>query len=221
MLFPEIIRILDPEPHGAAVNMAIDEILLQRATAPILRVYRWASPAVSFGYFGKIAEVEPAWPGRELVRRWTGGGVVPHGEDFTYTLIVPREVAFARETPLSSYAAVHERIARLLAEHSRAEALLAGAAAPKVSNACFENPAQHDILIGSEKVAGAAQRRTQYGLLHQGSIQVNDLPEAFGERLARTMAGEVWERLLQGEEVEAAKDLAARKYGMDEWIRRY
>lgn len=221
MLFPEIIRILDPEPHGAALNMAIDEILLQRATVPLLRVYRWASAAVSFGYFGKIAEVEPAWPGRELVRRWTGGGVVPHGEDFTYTLIVPRDVAFAREAPLTSYAAIHERIARLLAEHSRAEALLAGAASPKISNACFENPAQHDILIGSEKVAGAAQRRTQHGLLHQGSVQVSDLPETFGERLARTLATRIQARQLLGEEVEAAAELAARKYGTTGWLRRY
>ncbi len=221
MLFPEITRVLDPEPHDAALNMAIDEALLLHATTPLLRVYRWASPSVSFGYFGKIGEVESAWPERELVRRWTGGGVVPHGEDFTYTLIVPRDVEFARETPLTSYAAIHERIARLLAEHFRAEALLAGAASPKISNACFENPAQHDVLIGTEKVAGAAQRRTQHGLLHQGSLQVKSLPEEFGEKMAGAVAGKVMVRDLSDTVIKSAAELAQRKYATEAWLRRW
>ncbi|RYD60949.1 MAG: hypothetical protein EOP84_36320 [Verrucomicrobiaceae bacterium] len=221
MLFPEITRVLDPLPHSAALNMAIDEVLLLHASAPLLRVYRWKSPAVSFGYFGKVAEIETAWPGRELVRRWTGGGVVPHGEDFTYTLIVPRDSAFARETPLTSYAAIHERIARLLAEQFRMNAELAPMAAQKVSNACFENPAQHDVLIGAEKVAGAAQRRTQNGLLHQGSLQVETLPQEFADTLSFAFAGKVTTRELTANEIESAAELAQRKYGTDAWLRRW
>ncbi|MHA3773961.1 lipoate--protein ligase family protein [Verrucomicrobiota bacterium sgz303538] len=203
------------------MNMAIDEVLLQHAKVPLLRVYQWAGHSVSFGYFGKVAEVETSWPGRELVRRWTGGGVVPHGEDFTYTLIVPRDVPFARETPLTSYAVIHEYIARLLAETLRERPQLAKAASQKISNACFENPAQHDVLIGSEKVAGAAQRRTLNGLLHQGSIQVKHLPEEFGERLARALAESVTSRELAESEVDLAGEIAARKYGSEAWLRRF
>ena len=54
MLFEEIIEIIDPEPHDAALNMAIDEALLQTASLPLLRVYRWSRPAVSVGYFGRF-----------------------------------------------------------------------------------------------------------------------------------------------------------------------
>ncbi|MBO0695264.1 MAG: hypothetical protein J2P56_04085, partial [Verrucomicrobia bacterium] len=43
--------------HSAAMNMAIDEALLAHATVPAIRFYRWKSPALSFGYFGRFADV--------------------------------------------------------------------------------------------------------------------------------------------------------------------
>ena len=49
MIFAALTEVLDPEPHNAALNMALDEVLLASCTAPLLRVYRWAQPAVSFG----------------------------------------------------------------------------------------------------------------------------------------------------------------------------
>ena len=48
---------------------------------------------------------------REMVRRWTGGGLVEHGDDLTYTLIVPRDADFFRHGALESYRLIHERIA--------------------------------------------------------------------------------------------------------------
>jgi len=47
----------DESPHSAAMNMAIDEALLEAAVVPTIRFYRWRSPALSFGYFGKF----PMW----------------------------------------------------------------------------------------------------------------------------------------------------------------
>ena len=44
-------------PHAAAMHMAIDEALLESATIPLIRFYRWRSPAVSFGYFGRFSDV--------------------------------------------------------------------------------------------------------------------------------------------------------------------
>ncbi|MCX7916244.1 MAG: hypothetical protein N3A53_08100, partial [Verrucomicrobiae bacterium] len=41
-------------PADGAWNMAADEMLLRQAVTharPVLRVYRWSRPAVSFGYF--------------------------------------------------------------------------------------------------------------------------------------------------------------------------
>src|SRR6187402_3922001 len=93
----------DPEPHEAALNMAIDEVLLRTVPGPLLRVYRWTRPAVSMGYFDRIIDAEALADGRDLVRRWTGGGLVEHGEDVTYTLIVPRQHPLCTQSAAESY----------------------------------------------------------------------------------------------------------------------
>ena len=66
---------------------------------PLLRVYRWERPAVSFGYFERWEPVREKYPEREAVRRWTGGGVVLHGEDFTYSMLIPRASPASRHPP--------------------------------------------------------------------------------------------------------------------------
>ena len=71
------------------MNMAIDEALLETAVVPSIRFYRWHSPALSFGYFGKFSDVAIYAAERDLVRRWTGGGIVFHGDDLTYSIVIP------------------------------------------------------------------------------------------------------------------------------------
>ena len=66
---------------AAAFNMALDEALLEnvsRLGKPVLRFYGWTEPAATFGYFQQFSEVERATPLRPLIRRPTGGGIVPH-----------------------------------------------------------------------------------------------------------------------------------------------
>src|SRR5258707_5016539 len=76
----------------AAFNMALDEALLEampRLNHPVLRFYGWTEPAASFGYFQKYSEVQQLTPLRPLLRRPTGGGIVPHVADWTYSLVWP------------------------------------------------------------------------------------------------------------------------------------
>ena len=219
MIFDELTEVLDPEPHAAALNMALDEVLLGRATGPVLRVYRWARAAVSFGYFGKVADVEVAWPGREMVRRWTGGGIVPHGADVTYTLLVPRGCAFFRIGAAESYRTIHEGIAALLAEQGQA-VCMAAAAGAKISDACFENPARYDLLGADGKIAGAAQRRTRTGLLHQGSVQSAALPADFGTQLGAAFARYIIHRPFTEIDLAEARELSTAKYATSAWLRR-
>ena len=227
MLFEKIVEIIDPHPHDAALNMAVDEALLQTASAPLLRVYRWSRPAISFGYFGSFAAAAQAWPGREMVRRWTGGGEVAHGEDVTYTLVVPQGTPFLEHSARDSYRLIHERIAGYLSRAGRAVGVAApssgkaSAASGKASAACFENPVAFDLLADGMKVAGAAQRRAQRGLLHQGSIRVPGMAPGFSEGLAGVFAPEVAARELSAGELETAQVLAAQKYATDAWLRRF
>src|SRR5438034_1545690 len=84
--------LLQSGPGPAAFNMALDEALLEampRLGKPVLRFYGWTQPAAAFGYFQKYAEAERATLLRPLVGRPTGGGIVPHEADWTYSLAFP------------------------------------------------------------------------------------------------------------------------------------
>jgi len=220
LIFESLDLIHDNEPHPAALNMAVDEILLHGLSRPLLRIYRWLRPSVSFGYFEKYELVEAAHPGLDPVRRWTGGGVVPHGNDLTYSLLVPAGSLFLQLSAADSYRAIHERIARAMSRAGFA-VTMTGANDEKISQACFENPTRHDILFQGRKIAGAAQRRTKFGLLHQGSIQNVDLPPTFRECLAAEFSGQIIGRGLEQAEVDAARALAGAKYATDAWTRKF
>ena len=184
VLFEQIIEVLDPEPHSGALNMALDEALLQRTVLPTLRIYGWRAPALSLGYFSRFADAQRAAAGREMVRRWTGGGLVEHGDDVTYTLIVPRGAAFLRHTPLESYRLIHGQIAQWLMAGGIAAHVAANSANEK-SGACFASHVRYDIVAGGAKLAGAAQRRTRWGLLHQGVAIAGHRASIRGQRRQR------------------------------------
>ncbi len=100
----------DDTAHSAAMNMAIDEALLEHAAVPSIRFYRWHSPALSFGYFGKFADVASYAGKRDLVRRWTGGGIVFHGDDLTYAIVIPASDAAFSESSMSIYEKIHRAL---------------------------------------------------------------------------------------------------------------
>lgn len=219
MRFERLVVYDDRSRAGAALNMAIDEALLENSDTPALRFYGWARPALSFGYFGKFADVSSEADTREIVRRWTGGGIVPHGDDLTYSLVTPASHSAFTQSPAAVYAALHSAIREALRSENL-EAELAAAAAPKISEACFANPVRDDLLIDGRKIAGAAQRRTRAGFLQQGSIQLASLSRAFHERFARALSPAIERREIPPAVHERAAELVRRKYGTDAWLRR-
>jgi lipoate-protein ligase A len=217
VLFEKLTFIHDTEPHSAALNMAFDEALLLTADRPMVRVYRWAEPAVSFGYFGKYAPIAASWPGRAYVRRMTGGGVVLHGEDITYSIVVPIAHPFAQCSARESYCAIHGALAQWLAVRGVA-ASLAHAPEGQGNGVCFDSPAEADVIAGGRKLAGAAQRRTREGLLYQGSVQ--GVPLAWRGDIARAFSEVFPLRDFTITERELAGRLALEKYGTPMWLER-
>jgi lipoyl(octanoyl) transferase len=209
----------DTTPRSAAMNMAIDEALLEQATSPSIRFYRWDHPALSFGYFGKFADVANYSTERDLVRRWTGGGIVFHGDDLTYSIVVPAASEFFSTSPRSIYAAIHSALCEALKTNGAAAALAPNNSS-KVSNACFANPVLADVMVNGRKVAGAAQRHGRSGLLQQGSIR----DVALGNGLANQFVTELSEvrnqRSLDKVLIERAREIAEQKYGATSWLQR-
>ena len=241
----EIVVVDDSAPHPAALNMALDEVLLAGLEdTALLRCYRWSRRAVSFGCFGQAAAVRADYPDAEWVRRWTGGGIVEHGRDFTYTLLVPRALPFAVLPAPECYRLIHGAVASALAAagwQQRVEAAPPtgvlqpvnlhpdGAGAAPFLRPCFDHPVPFDLLAAGRKIAGGAQRRTRRGLLHQGSIQgeifepglSEDRWRGLGESLAAVLALDIIRVPIRAAEFAAAQELAARKYGAESWTNRF
>lgn len=214
-------RLLLDGPQGRYRNMAVDEALLRLLTRPVLRLYRWTEPdALSLGYFEKAADV-PA--GRPFVRRYTGGGLVDHSTDLTYTLVLPKTHPLTTAGTGPSYEAIHRGVVDAL-QREGFDARLTPVNDPVEHHACFQKAVRFDVVDGAgRKLAGAAQRRTREGCLHQGSILV---PGPFDwDSLARRVTSAL-EDVLQaraeasaltpGEDSRAA-ELVHSRYTTAEW----
>jgi len=225
-LFAALDIYYDDDEHSAAMNMAIDEALLDSVAVPSIRFYRWQSPALSFGYFGKFADVAEYATERDLVRRWTGGGIVFHGEDLTYSIVIPVSDQIFAESSMSLYEKIHRTLVNALAETAQPAVVAAIAdRGARVSDACynehcFANPVRADVMLNGRKVAGAAQRRTRASLLHQGSIQNVDLANGLAERFAKELSNNCERRDLPNAVHYRAEEIAARKYATEDWLRK-
>jgi lipoyl(octanoyl) transferase len=207
---------LDTGKGESAWNMALDEALLHAVAnigRPILRFYGWNEPAATFGYFQKYADIA-AWTSlRPLIRRPTGGGLVPHDADWTYSVIIPPSHPLYELRAAESYLHLHRWVAGALCA-ANIPAELAPSASKEIPGQCFAGAEQHDILLNSRKIAGAAQRRAREGLLIQGSVQ--SLPATADRTLwQRQMLANpvIWSELeLHAEVRRNADDLAKAKY---------
>jgi lipoate-protein ligase A len=217
-------------PRTAAMNMAIDEALLKIVIAPSIRFYRWDHPALSFGYFGKFADVANHAGERDLVRRWTGGGIVFHGDDLTYSIIMPAIDAIYAESSVSIYAVIHNALRDALVANGQHAELAEGRDAalqrPRTAqravptNACFAHPVPADVMLNGRKIAGAAQRRTRRGLLQQGSIQEVELDLDFEKRFTHNLSPNWTAKEIDESIIERAKEIAERKYLTQAWLYR-
>jgi lipoate-protein ligase A len=215
----------DYTPRSAPMNMAIDEALLETTKVPSIRFYRWQSPALSFGYFGKFTDAADHAVERDLVRRWTGGGVVFHGDDLTYAVVIPQSDPFFSKSSRSIYGAIHAALRNALVADGEPAELAPGvvdavAAIVDRGYSCFANPVRADVMLNGRKVAGAAQRRTRRGLLQQGSIQYVDLGNDLSEQFAQALSASCSEREINCETLDRARELAEQKYGADAWLRK-
>jgi lipoyl(octanoyl) transferase len=165
--------LLQTGPGDAPFNMAMDDALLEamaRLRQPVLRFYGWREPAASFGYFQKYSEIERATLLRPLVRRPTGGGLVPHDADWTYSLAFPPGHEWYSISAIDSYRRVHEWIQSAFAK-LQVPTELAPCCRKTEAGQCFIGYEKFDLLWQGKKIAGAAQRRNKHGRLIQGSVQ--------------------------------------------------
>ena len=224
--------LLESPPLDVCGQMALDEALAHSKPAEFcLRFFRWRGIGATFGYAQRIADVEQALPAelaRACTRRPTGGGVVPHVDDLTFSCVFP---AAGELRPTEIYRRLHGAILAGL-RGAVAGARLAesgGRGAPRGpggASQCFTDPVPLDILVADRKILGGAIRRYGETVLYQGSLQwpgarkqATELEKAIAEALAAAwkLRWMRWEA--PAEVLDAAQGLEA-KYRSADWIRR-
>jgi lipoate-protein ligase A len=201
------------------MQMAIDEALLETVSRPLLRFYRWTEPTATFGYFQLVAEARGAAGDLPLTRRWTGGGVVLHGRDLTFSLVVPGDDPFCLLRPRDSYRAIHSAIACALGD-AIAGIRMANQSDESTGVSCFANPTLHDLVTPAGKLAGGAQRRTRRGILHQGSIQSGSDSPLSIDAISGAFAADIQTTRLTADVLAAAGALAESRYATNAWLSR-
>lgn len=176
----------------ALENMADDFFLLENLNEPLLRFYRFSSLSVTHGYF-----LDPLqflkMPGiakhkLQIAKRPTGGGLIFHGFDFTFSLLIPIGHPDFVDNVLESYHMINKKvITALQAAFNVAPTLLEGRATSSRPGFCMAKPTVYDVLLREKKIGGAAQRRTKKGLLHQSSINLQKIGRPLLEELLQDM----------------------------------
>lgn len=167
--------------------MAIDEALLRSFdpaySLPIIRLYGWSPPALSLGRFQKAAEVldleRCRADGVAVVRRVTGGGVIYHADELTYSIVcAPGQIP-----PASSIKDSFRVLTGFLLEFYRrlgldpayaADVAPAGKLLGERTAFCFAGRESYDILAGGRKIGGNAQRRLKGTIFQHGSIPLQN-----------------------------------------------
>ncbi len=176
MTAPKQWRLIESGIGSAGWNMAVDEALLndfKEGDLPVLRLYGWEA-ALSLGRFSKAERSVDMQRLKQqkiaCVRRMTGGGVLVHGGDLSYALILPREL-LKHQGVKESYRHLCAFLIRLYAKLGQ-EAFFAGERRLEGarSDVCLAENETYDIVIGGRKMGGNAQRHTRNALFQHGSL---------------------------------------------------
>lgn len=180
-------RLIDTGPLDGPTNMAVDEALLNAfrpgISRPVLRLYGWRPAALSLGRFQKADEVLNLDLCRSehlhVVRRITGGGIIYHDAELTYSLIcspgeVPAPSIKDSFRQLTGFLITFYRNLGL-DPHYALDALPEGSVFGERTAFCFAGRESCDILISGRKIGGNAQRRLREVIFQHGSIPVRSV----------------------------------------------
>jgi len=197
--------------HGA-INMATDFWLFQQKDLidPVFRHYGWIKNEITFGYGQNWNWVKKQnqVKGLQITRRPTGGGIVQHGRDWTYTLILPHKHASSRVPALDFYEAIHLSIGNaLLAQKFHTTLMPCPVQKEKqkgIPGDCFLEPVGKDLMnkSGSKKIAGAAMKRTKKGILIQGTINISMFSNLDLDRFYKFFVKEIENLLFEKTQIE-------------------
>ncbi len=175
------LSVLNTGVSEAEVNMTLDAKFLSELETPILHLYDWIKPSATYGHFvdlSKHFDLDAVTSnGVSLARRPTGGGIVFHIWDLAFSFLLPVSHPACSDNTLENYKFVNEVVLDAVKEYLSLNDLSlipehAPELGPNCNHFCMARPTIYDVVHNGLKIAGAAQRRTKKGYLHQGTISL-------------------------------------------------
>ncbi len=173
----KIFKLIKYAKHNALQNMSIDKELLrefENNLNPIFRTYSWET-SCTIGVSQKFDDlVDIQEYSSTYAKRLTGGGILFHGNDISYSLIIPTQYMKTKSVKQS-----YEIICAFLLDFYKSFGLNA-IFAKDDKNIKFSKNAycqigfeEYDIVINGKKIGGNAQKRTRNAIFQHGSIALS------------------------------------------------
>ncbi|QWV93827.1 lipoate--protein ligase family protein [Geomonas oryzisoli] len=180
-------RLIDTGPLEGPANMALDEALLNcfqnDPTRPVLRLYGWTPATLSVGRYQNAAVALDLGlcqdEGVPVVRRMTGGGIIYHTAEVTYSVVCAPEHLGDRTGVKDGFRKLcgfllgtYQRLgldARFAVDCNPGEERLG-----ERTSFCFAGKEEFDVVVRDRKIGGNAQRRLSGAILQHGSIPLEN-----------------------------------------------
>lgn len=169
--------ILQTPPFDVFSQMAIDEIIACDKTLEnknFLRFFNWQEQkAITFGYAQRSKSLkEQLEAGYKITRRPSGGGIVYHDGDLTFSIIFT-----SQDKVEDIYKILHTAIAGELKKYIKQvqtydQKNIFKPVENGQSKSCFANPVLDDLMLEGKKILGGAIRRFGNRILYQGTLQI-------------------------------------------------
>ncbi len=190
MIFNNKFRLIISQNLSSNDNTNIDKALFkafENGSLPILRLYSWEK-SVTFGAGQNPSDYENLLKEykNNFSKRITGGGVLFHGHDVSYSLVLPSTFMDNR-----SVKETYELICSFILEFYSNLGLKASFAKDIESIVLSKSPfcqvgfEAYDIIVNGRKIGGNAQKRAKNVIFQHGSIPIKSIKndEKYGASL--------------------------------------
>ncbi|MFW2558101.1 lipoate--protein ligase family protein [Aliarcobacter butzleri] len=190
MIFNNKFRLIISQNLSSNDNTNIDKALFkafENGSLPILRLYSWQK-SVTFGAGQNPSDYENLLKEykNNFSKRITGGGVLFHGHDISYSLVLPSTFIDNR-----SVKETYELICSFILEFYSNLELKASFAKDIKSIVLSKSPfcqvgfEAYDIIVNGRKIGGNAQKRGKNVIFQHGSIPIKSIKndEKYGASL--------------------------------------
>ena len=194
-------RLIRSHPGSAAYNMALDEMIFHQYMAdgvPVFRIYGWDTPSFTYGVSqSPESEIDMARCGADgiqIAKRMTGGGLLFHNDEITYSLVLDKADIGEPDNVFISYRKICAFLISFYGSLGLKASFALEAGDFKDRRAphqlCSASREKYDIIINGKKIGGNAQKRKRKAVFQHGSIPLS-IDWCFMRRYVKSLPSDI------------------------------